>query len=170
MGLDFGQELGVDLAVEVVSELFEEIGAGHGFGPRKVFLLEVAAELDSRNFRRARNKLDLTAGTLKPSASAVSSVEKVLHVAEGEDSAEAGRAVPEWSCGGYRRVRSLTIKLLRVRVSTPRSRAGMEPSSVWTSSSIETVLLVLRLRRRIRLSFTANPNQPGGEASKLPWN
>jgi hypothetical protein len=33
MGLDFGEELGLDLAVEVVRKLLEEIGAGHGLGP-----------------------------------------------------------------------------------------------------------------------------------------
>jgi hypothetical protein len=32
VGLDFGEEGGVDLAVEVVGKLGEEIGAGHGFG------------------------------------------------------------------------------------------------------------------------------------------
>jgi hypothetical protein len=33
VGLDFGEELGIDFAVEVVGELGEKIGAGHGLGP-----------------------------------------------------------------------------------------------------------------------------------------
>lgn len=33
MGLHFSEELGVDLAVEVVGEFGEEIGAGHDWGP-----------------------------------------------------------------------------------------------------------------------------------------
>ena len=33
VGLDFGEERGVDLAVEVVGELGEKIGAGHGLDP-----------------------------------------------------------------------------------------------------------------------------------------
>jgi hypothetical protein len=33
VGLDFGEERGIDLTVEVVGELGEEIGAGHGLGP-----------------------------------------------------------------------------------------------------------------------------------------
>jgi len=33
VGLDFGEEFGFYLAVEVVGELSEEVGAGHGVGP-----------------------------------------------------------------------------------------------------------------------------------------
>jgi hypothetical protein len=33
VGLDLGEEFGVDLAVEVVGELGEEVGAGHSGGP-----------------------------------------------------------------------------------------------------------------------------------------
>ena len=33
VGLDLGKECGVDFTVEVVGELGEEIGAGHGLGP-----------------------------------------------------------------------------------------------------------------------------------------
>jgi hypothetical protein len=33
VGLDFGEERGVNFAVEIVGELGEEIGAGHGLSP-----------------------------------------------------------------------------------------------------------------------------------------
>jgi hypothetical protein len=33
VGLDLGEEFGVDVAVEVVGELSEEVSAGHGVGP-----------------------------------------------------------------------------------------------------------------------------------------
>jgi hypothetical protein len=33
VGLDLGEEIGVDVAVEVVGELSEEVGAGHGLRP-----------------------------------------------------------------------------------------------------------------------------------------
>ena len=46
---------------------------------------------------------------------------------------------------------------------------GMDPSSVWTSSSMETVLLVLRLRRRMRLSLTAMRTSQV-ENLEFPWN
>jgi hypothetical protein len=33
VSLDLGEERGINFAVEVVGELGEEIGAGHGLGP-----------------------------------------------------------------------------------------------------------------------------------------
>ena len=63
-----------DLPIEVVGHLAEKVCASHyaviSFFCRKYRLNR------SRNCRRARSNLDFTAGTLNPSASAVSSVDK----------------------------------------------------------------------------------------------
>src|SRR6202048_4453693 len=74
VGADLFEELRADLAVEVIGKLAEKVGAGHAGRPS--FFCRKCRLSRSRNWRRARNNLDFTAGTLKPSASAVSSVER----------------------------------------------------------------------------------------------
>src|ERR1035437_3792576 len=70
--LRFGRS--VDAVVQVIGKLFQKFRALHGCpSPPRCFLKYFVKR--SRNCNRARNNLDLTAGILKPSASAVSSVE-----------------------------------------------------------------------------------------------
>ena len=74
VGLNLREEASVCLTVEEVVQFGEELGAGHLLSPP--FFWRKYRARRSRNWRRARSNLDLTAGTLKPSASAVSSVER----------------------------------------------------------------------------------------------
>src|SRR5215469_8208104 len=60
--------------VEVIRKLAQQVGAVHAVWPS--FFCPKYLLRRSRNWSLARNNLDFTAGTLKPSASAVSSVER----------------------------------------------------------------------------------------------
>src|SRR5256885_5889641 len=70
---EFGLGAGIDDAVEIIGQLFQEISAFHCL-PSPEWFFRKNLFNRSRNCRRARSKRDFTAGTLSSSASAVSSV------------------------------------------------------------------------------------------------
>src|SRR4051812_32952844 len=122
--------------------------------PSLFFLVFLKCLLNrSRNCNRARNNLDFTAGTLRPSASAVSSVlkpstsrrTKTVRKPEGSPWMVFSRISLNSAC-------LYCCSGLGLQSVTSR---GTKPSSVSTSSSMETVLLALRLRSFISASFTA---------------
>src|ERR1039458_930389 len=67
--------LGVHRVVQVIGELFQKVRASHFLPSPPVRFLKYLFKR-SRNCSRARSRRDLTAGTLKSKASAVSSVER----------------------------------------------------------------------------------------------
>src|SRR4029077_9230645 len=156
---------GVDDSVQIVSQFVEKLRALHrlssplwissalGFGapfylPRRKYLFS-----PSLNCNRARNNLDFTAGMLNSSASAVSSVESpstsrntntVRNVAGSPwmvRSKMSRNSAWLYCCSGF-----------GLQSATSR---GTESSSVFTSSSSETVRSGRRRRNFISASLTA---------------
>src|SRR6266481_5109306 len=75
MLFQFNTNAGTDAAIQVICQLCQEFTAFHrGLSPLRLDLKYFVRR--SRNCRRARKSLDFTAGTLKPSISAVSSVDR----------------------------------------------------------------------------------------------
>src|SRR5579864_779140 len=73
--VQFGTKAFADIAVKIVGQFVEKLRALHRW-PSPFFLDLKYFARRSRNCNLARNNLDLTAGTLSPSISAVSSVER----------------------------------------------------------------------------------------------
>src|SRR6185503_7523836 len=69
MAADLPAKIFAQLVVEIVTQLAQQVRAVHAVLPS--FFCAKYLLRRSRNWSRARNSLDFTAGTLKPSASAV---------------------------------------------------------------------------------------------------
>src|SRR5271157_2450774 len=148
--LDF--RIAVENAIQIIGQLVQKFRAFH-CSPSPLSRFWKYRPNRSRNCRRARNNRDFTAGTLNSSAAAVSSVESPSTSLSTNTVRKPGgrpwivllkisrNSAWLYCCSGF-------------GVQSAISR-GRESSSVFISSSSETVRSGLRRRNFMRASFTA---------------